>query len=535
MKNFQRVSLHRFREKLDARRTKSLVVLAGAGVSMLLPTSLPSGDQLRDMCVEALLTDDISRPTVGRLLRAPAYRALLPEAVLQLIGSRNGSTLDRYMRQLLRAVSPNGVHRALSRRKYRVFTTNFDLCFEAAGNGKVRHLHGAISNPETLQNRIYRLGKTARTEAALFGKATKGQVLLILGYSFRDEDIVNLIKLHQPKHVFYLAFDGNAPEPLSQLKCKVTIAKGGAEELFLSAPPTPRKLQRTPSITSTRLPALKYRANALLRICSKAALYDAAVDVLHAYLPSLRGRAKLLAMCEVADSLRLAARYEDAEKLARQVLSDRASRNPSNGIAVSTALNQLGLIALDRGDSDVAEIESFFWRAMKVLESLIPTKQRDKYRTEDEIWRARIFNNLGLVLAAKRNYTESLKMYQQSLRLKLKHHDQYGVVQTRANLARLQVLTGRITEAAASAVLLVQELTRIPDSYICADAINGCFSALAEKNYLPYQARDLAQANLRSARWWREILVASRDLSQPARSIVASLNELSLIWKKLQE
>ncbi len=172
---------------------------------------------------------------------------------------------------------------------------------------------------------------------------------------------------------------------------------------------------------------------------------------------------------------------------------------------------------------------------MKVLESLVPTKQRDKYRTEDDIWRARIFNNLGLVLAAKQDYDGSLEMYRQSFRLKLKHHDQYGVVQTRANLARLQILTGRVTEAAASAVLLVQELTRIPDSYICADAINGCFSALAEKKYLPYPAHVLAKANSRSARWWHWILAASHDLTQPTRSIVANLNELSLIWKKLQE
>ncbi len=167
MKNLQRVSLYRFRERLDALPTKSLVVLAGAGVSMIRPTSLPSGDQLRDICVEALLTDDISRITVRRLLRAPTYRALLPEAVLQLIGSRNGSILDRYMRQLLQAVAPNDVHQSLACRKYRVFTTNFDLCLEAAGNRRVRHLHGAISNPETLQNRIYRLGKTARAEATL--------------------------------------------------------------------------------------------------------------------------------------------------------------------------------------------------------------------------------------------------------------------------------------------------------------------------------------------------------------------------------
>ena len=52
---------------------------------------------------------------------------------LQMIGSTVGSGLDDLMRQLLGASPSNEIHRALARRNYRIYTTNFDLCRENAG------------------------------------------------------------------------------------------------------------------------------------------------------------------------------------------------------------------------------------------------------------------------------------------------------------------------------------------------------------------------------------------------------------------
>ena len=49
---------------------------------MVPPTSLPSGDALRDHCVRCLLSDPTSRKVVRLLLHTPAFRAFLPEAVI---------------------------------------------------------------------------------------------------------------------------------------------------------------------------------------------------------------------------------------------------------------------------------------------------------------------------------------------------------------------------------------------------------------------------------------------------------------------
>jgi hypothetical protein len=88
MQRLRFTTLDRFRMILDRQINANVVVLAGAGVSMIPPTVLPSGDSLRDECVRHLLSDGTSRRVIRRLLRTPAYRPLLPEAKAQILQGR---------------------------------------------------------------------------------------------------------------------------------------------------------------------------------------------------------------------------------------------------------------------------------------------------------------------------------------------------------------------------------------------------------------------------------------------------------------
>src|SRR5579864_4147934 len=133
MRAIRLTPLNRLRKTLDGHISTGVVVLAGAGVSMVPPTSLPSGDALRDHCVRCLLSDPTSRKVVRLLLHTPAFRAFLPEAVLQLMGSTVGSRLDLFIKKVLSSAAPNVVHKALVGRGYRIFTTNFDTCFGGSG------------------------------------------------------------------------------------------------------------------------------------------------------------------------------------------------------------------------------------------------------------------------------------------------------------------------------------------------------------------------------------------------------------------
>jgi hypothetical protein len=94
MQRLRFTTLDRFRMILDRQINANVVVLAGAGVSMIPPTVLPSGDSLRDECVRHLLSDGTSRRVIRRLLRTPAYRSLLPEAKAQILQGRLSKAAD---------------------------------------------------------------------------------------------------------------------------------------------------------------------------------------------------------------------------------------------------------------------------------------------------------------------------------------------------------------------------------------------------------------------------------------------------------
>jgi len=186
-----RVSLRKLRQLL--RNSPDVQVLCGAGISMIAPTNLPSGNELRDICVRQLLTDEISRPYLDKLLTTKTYGGVIAGSYAPGSGFDAGNTIGPVVGTRLRQALPNPAHQYLALNYSQLFTTNFDLCFEDAGAKAVAHLHGTISDPGSLQNQMYRLGKTALCEMDQFRIAIENRSLLILGYSLRDSDVVEAI------------------------------------------------------------------------------------------------------------------------------------------------------------------------------------------------------------------------------------------------------------------------------------------------------------------------------------------------------
>ena len=123
------------------------VTLCGAGISMIPPTVLPSGNQLRDWCVASLLSDSCSESLVKKILASSAYHELLPESILQDISLFCSQHVDRFISRSLSSRAYNCLHSFMSREFDEIYTTNFDLCFERAGAGRVIHLHGSVVLP----------------------------------------------------------------------------------------------------------------------------------------------------------------------------------------------------------------------------------------------------------------------------------------------------------------------------------------------------------------------------------------------------
>jgi tetratricopeptide (TPR) repeat protein len=526
------VSLEEGRRVLDAARNP--VILCGAGVSMIPPTSLPSGNALRDICVRKLLSDPASADIISRLSASPAYQALLPEVVLQLMGSTVGVGVDRFIANLVKNAEANGVHRYIAEHFSPVFTTNFDLCFERAGARQTLHLHGSAADPESMQNRIFRLGKTSLRENSAFKRLAHRRVLMIIGYSLRDEDVIRSLTSFPPELIIYLSRSGSPPEAYRRLRSPLQIAKGSAEEFFgvpsLASAATPRRTIRP---SPHKLPPLGKRANALLRVCSRAAQYDLGQTLIQSYRPRLSGRPKLLAMCEVADNLRILGRFEEAVELCQEVLSDVSARRPYNADIVSTVHVEMGLCDLDRGSREFEAIEKHFMAALEVFNPVVERECGGRFAVESEIWRARIFNNLGLLYAAKGDHKKSIVYLNKSLKIKQRHHELYGRAQTLSNMAKVQISAGLLTQAAQALSQVVDIMRETPDKYICQDAIIEILAILSETRHIKIQRGSVRDAVVRSDAWWRSARRRARMSGAPLVSIINYLIQLRTAWQKV--
>lgn len=525
------VSLRRLRQLI--RQARDLQVLCGAGISMISPTNLPSGEALRDICVRQLLTDRISKPYIAQLLAVKPYQALLPEAVLQDLASTLGSCVDEFLVRLLGQSRPNVVHKYLAKNYARLFTTNFDLCLEASGAQFVGHLHGTIAKPESLQNRLYRLGKTALPEMQQFRIRIEDKPLLVLGYSFRDSDLLDAVDKHAPSLILYLSRSG-AVRSTQQLMTTSTVywAKGSLEDLLnLSIRRTKTKPLR---VNQFPKPSLQKRANALERLCFRAAQYDLQIAVVSAYLPSLRGRARVQALCGMANTLRVAQRFNDSVHVCRRVINSKAANYPSNADVLSTAYVVLGLCDFDRRKTNYSEIEMNFLEGLRVFEELIKREKDNRHIVENDIWRARIFNNLGLLYGARGHHRKAIKYYLSSCRLKRKHFEEYGLAQTTSNLAKTYLTTGELTLALDCLQQVLAWMRRIPDTYICEDAIFEILYALQSKGLVKMHPKAPALASRHSSAWWRT-QINEAEKSQPhVSTMLRILHELKLILSNIQ-
>lgn len=518
----------------DIKIARNVIILCGAGVSMISPTDLPSGDTLRDICVRELLLDSVSASAIHQLLATPAYRALLPEAVLQLMGSTIGKPLDSFIARLLKKVQANDVHHYIARMFSRIFTTNFDLCFERAGAKGVLHLHGSIKDPESMQSQVFRLGKTSMRENNIFQRAVYGRVLLVVGYSLRDNDVIKSLNDYPPKLILYLSFDGSPPETHRRIRCTFHLAKGSAEELFgvqyQTKLTTSRRLVGVPS---RKIPPLKNRVNALLRICSRAARYDLALTLIKLYRPFLSGRSKLAAICEVADNLRISQRFEEAIQLCHEVLNDPSAKRLTSADMVSTAYVELGLCDLDRGSRDFDSIEKHFMTALEVFNALVEKEGGKRYVVENDIWRARIFNNLGLVYAAKDDHKKSIEYFMKSLKIKERHHERYGYAQTLSNVAKVQISAGHTKRAVDALSRVIDIMREVPDPYICQDAVIEMLFVLKAKHHIKIQNRSIQEAMTKPDRWWRNVRHTASKNDSSLTIIIDYLMHLRGIWQKV--
>lgn len=434
-----------------------LVLLAGAGISMVPPTALPSGPELRDLAMRSICSPPGLRKWWKRLEKLPRYQRLVPEVLFQGIYECIGVRLHPFF-DLLRLAQPNPLHAGLTRfcaaHDIPIATTNFDLLLESSTSNPVPvlHLHGDLGDPEQMVVRINQVGRGIVPSAAQqFQQIVAGKTVCFVGYSGNDTDVLLALKAARPRRILWLVRGDsdwawtNIPR-FDQAVCPVLAACGDLGVLVAQisgvavADPDPgagRGSGRQPGAARERI--VREWSQSLSWVdrlaCIAAAFYlveeyRACVEVAREGASLTREPAQVgRLLMEASNALRIIGDFSEAEALARKAVSVAGADPYRRAIA----RNALGLILLEKTEPEPARAAKAFEQSLRILR---PHVKRGVEAAGSEAipgLYSRIQNNLGLACNFTGEMEKSIRAFRESLYWKRRNGDLLGMAQTYVN------------------------------------------------------------------------------------------------------
>lgn len=205
-----------FPKVINEINTKKCTFFVGAGISMLKPTYLPSGNELKNLSVKSICNNPSIKIFYKKLLSNQHFKCLIPEIMFQTLFEIVGTRLNTFFKTL-DILNFNKVHQSLSwlnkHKGLTIFTTNFDLLIENSfkKNTGIIHLHGRLDKPDEMMMTISRisLGLPKHIEREFFEK-TLNKNIYVLGYSGNDNDIISIFKRASFSNMFWMLKDINS-------------------------------------------------------------------------------------------------------------------------------------------------------------------------------------------------------------------------------------------------------------------------------------------------------------------------------------
>jgi tetratricopeptide (TPR) repeat protein len=208
-------------------------VLCGAGISLLPPSRLPDGSTLARRLIELVLDGPVvfdgeafDEVLAALRPRPDGEQDLRLELVFELLAHELDPGLLVEVFRLLEGAAPNANHYGLLLSgAAEILTLNQDVLFEQAAQALghpdpddcVVHLHGRCDQPATIVTLIsqYLAGLPPGLADSL-RVAVEDRVVVVIGYSGRDRDVMPALAQAKPREVRWVryAHDGK-PQPLS--------------------------------------------------------------------------------------------------------------------------------------------------------------------------------------------------------------------------------------------------------------------------------------------------------------------------------
>jgi len=437
--------------------SENVVWLAGAGLSMTPPCSLPSGPDIKDLAVGSICrTAQLKR--YWELIRPSSkYTNIVPEVIFQRLYECLGSRLFPFF-DILRFAVSNLNHQVLASvctlKRSPILTTNFDLLIDqhVASEDSIVHLHGDIANVEQMTVTINRVGKGLQIDLAKNMKRLVGsRALCIIGYSGNDNDIRRAIVSSGAASILWLARDWADPVMknltfLKQFPGIIFLTKWDLERLF-------RDLRRQydvvrPSVRSRSMSqkrrsvlagwsrglSMADRYSCISKLFIDLEEYELAVETSEKGFLVAESNRRGWFKNQSAFAMRMVGDFRKFTKLANEAI--RHNHAESNQLGLAMAYNLLGLSKLEKRQPEPKKATPVFRKAIAILQKQ-DGSLRLKRSESNQVLLSQILNNLGLSLRHEGKEDLALRAYRRSLKLKKNTGDLIGYSQTCINISLL--------------------------------------------------------------------------------------------------
>lgn len=450
--------------------TRRAAFLVGAGVSMIGPSPLLSGPQVKDALVGSIAARHGLAREFNGIKRSRAYQAITPEIIFQSLHECINSRLLPFF-EILGGGLPNSLHRSFSQYVKRnmgyVLTTNFDTLIERAGGFRstppsILHLHGSLKDKASLVVRILQIGKAGIGPVYSNAiKALNGKTLFVMGYSGSDIDILRMLEKSECLRILWLARDPKDTLLTQRLQSvgkrhEVAIVGG---DLRLVA----RYMSRlVPSGRRTITPAASVNRADVAQSWSKTVDQAEARAFLVKVLGQLGQYQKAAALAvrtadkklnssafppawfynEAAEDQRCVGNFRVARAHVQKALSLR-SYSPRTWTIAGTH-NISGILSLEKARPDPTRAIRSARLALNILRRDRSAWRDSNGREYRNMFLGRIYNNLGLAYETAHQWSRSLQAYRRALSFKTRTGDILGSALTCANISILSLRAGKL-------------------------------------------------------------------------------------------
>lgn len=453
----------------DVLNEKS-VFLLGAGISMVKPTSLPSGKQMKEIVFETLITYPKFKKDKANLKKNVNYNKIIPEVLFSEIYSIIGNNIFCCF-NILRNGNSNSLHRLfavlINKFNSTILTTNFDLFIDELllPKKEIYHLHGHLNDIENIYILLGRIGRGINFKFKVnLEKQIQSKNIYILGYSGNDKDILELLSTCTISNIYWLVMKGEEDIVISNAKVlknkNISFCYGDLNTLdhdIYTHSPDIKKYQIKPvnrpnkNLISTNDILKIYQNNVneiqsvlcLLQVYYRLGNFKRIVELGTQILKKQEDiplTSKLSLIIRVSETMRLIpSGYEPALKLINSALNDK---NTQSHYLYSELLNSKGIILhsqFEKYSSNINKALTLFKQSIYFQNNRYKKIQKNNIVEKEKILVniSLVYNNIGLCYYEAEDYQNAEIFLKKSLGIKRKLGHINGQISTMYNLCIL--------------------------------------------------------------------------------------------------